>query len=316
MATNATLASGELPYNLVRPEADAHNCSEIFFTAKMSSKISTIMAKLYKPTTASRRNMTGYDFSRLTKIDPLKSFTHSFKRALGRNNKGRITSGYKGGGVKRLYRDIDFKQNKFDIPAKVVALEYDPNRTSRVARLHFADGEKRYILAPQDINVGETIIVSEKAPLKPGNRMKLKNIPQGTIVHNIEFFPGQGGKAVKSAGSGATVLASDRGLVQLVMPSSEIRMVSEECYASIGNISNMEHSSINLGKAGRSRWLGRRPKVRGTVKNPVDHPYGGGEGKQGRGTRRPKTRQGKITGGRKTRNKKKKSNKFIMKRRK
>jgi len=259
--------------------------------------------------------MTGYDFSQLTKIEPLKRFTSFSHRAVGRNNKGRVTSHYRGGGVKRLYREIDFKQNKFDIPSVVAALEYDPNRTSRIARLHFADGEKRYILAPQDLKVGDTIITSEKGQLKPGNRMKLKNIPQGTTVYNIELFPGQGGKAVRSAGSGATVLASDKGYVQLVMPSSEIRMVSEECYASIGQVSNAEHSSIVLGKAGRSRWLGRRPKVRGTVKNPVDHPYGGGEGKQGRGTRRPKTATGKITGGRKTRNKKKKSGKFVVRRR-
>lgn len=259
--------------------------------------------------------MKGYDFSQLTKVEPLKRFTSSFYRAFGRNNKGRVTSHYRGGGVKRLYRQVDFKQDKLNIPAHVAGLEYDPNRTSRIARLHFVDGEKRYILAPQELKTGDVIITSEKAPLKPGNRMKLKNIPQGTMVHNVELFPGQGGKMVRSAGSGATVLASDKGYVQLVMPSSELRTVSEDCFASVGQLSNMEHSSIVLGKAGRSRWLGRRPKVRGTVKNPVDHPYGGGEGRQGRGTRRPKTATGKITGGRKTRNKKKKSSKFIIRRR-
>jgi len=271
--------------------------------------------KNYNPTTPSRRQMTGYDFSQLTKIEPLKHLTFSVHRSVGRNNKGRVTSHYRGGGAKRLYRQIDFRQDKFNIPAKVVALEYDPNRTSRIARLHFSDGDKRYILATQDLKVGDKIITSEKAPFKSGNRMKLKNIPQGMLVHNVELSPGSGGKMVRSAGSGATVLASDRGYVQLVMPSSEIRMVSEECYASVGQLSNMEHSSIVLGKAGRSRWLGRRPKVRGSVKNPVDHPYGGGEGKQGRGTRRPKTATGKVTGGHKTRNKKKKSGKFIMRRR-
>ncbi len=259
--------------------------------------------------------MTGYDFSKLSKEAPLKRFTFSVHRSVGRNNKGRVTSHYRGGGAKRLYRQVDFRQDKVNIPAKVVALEYDPNRTTRIARLHFADGEKRYILAPQDLNVGDEIITTEQAPLKPGNRIKLKNIPQGNLVHNIEIFPGGGGKMVRSAGSAATVLASDKGYVQLVMPSSEIRMVSEDCYASIGQLSNAEHSTIVLGKAGRSRWLGRRPKVRGTVKNPVDHPYGGGEGKQGRGTRRPKTAQGKVTGGHKTRNKKKKSGKFIVRRR-
>jgi large subunit ribosomal protein L2 len=271
--------------------------------------------KIYHPTTPSRRHMKGYDFSGLSKITPLKSAVKGFKRSWGRNNKGRITSKHRGGGNKRLYREVDFKQNKLDIPGKVFSIEYDPNRTTRIARIHYADGDKRYILAPQDLSVGDTIITSEKTSLKPGNRMKLKNIPQGSIVHNIELRPGQGGKLVRSAGSGATVLAKEGGYVQLVMPSSEIRMISEESFASIGQLSNMEHSSITLGKAGRSRWLGRRPKVRGSAMNPVDHPYGGGEGRQGRGTRRPKTAQGKITGGKKTRKKKNKTNKFIVRRR-
>jgi len=271
--------------------------------------------KKYKPTTPTRRHAMAYDFSNLTKIEPLKSLKSGYFRSVGRNNKGRRTSSHRGGGVKRLYREVDFKQNKFDIPGKVFALEYDPNRTSRIARIHFIDGEKRYILAPQELKAGDTIMISEKGALRPGNRMKLKNIPQGTIVHNIELRPGQGGKISRSAGSGATVYASDKGYVQLLMPSSEIRMVSEEAYASIGQLSNAEHSAISLGKAGRSRWLGRRPKVRGTAMNPVDHPYGGGEGKQGRGTRRPKTRTGKITGGHKTRNRKKKSNIFVVRRR-
>ena len=248
--------------------------------------------KNYNPTTPSRRHMQGYDFSNLTKEGPLKSKTGFAKRAWGRNNKGRITSKYRGGGAKKLYRQIDFRQDKFDIPGKVIYIEYDPNRSARIARLHFPDGEKRYILAPQGIAVGDIVITSEKAAFKPGNRMKLKNIPQGTMVYNVELFPGQGGKMVRSAGSGATVLASDKNYVQLVMPSSEIRTVSEECYASIGQVSNIEHNTVALGKAGRSRWLGRRPKVRGSVMNPVDHPYGGGEGKQGRGTKRPKTRTG------------------------
>lgn len=261
--------------------------------------------------------MQGYDFSNLTEVGPLKSLKNGFKKAYGRNNQGRITGGRqgRGGGAKRLYRQIDFKQDKFNIPGTVAAIEYDPNRTTRIARVHFADGEKRYILAPQDMKVGNQIVTSERASLKPGNRMKLKNIPQGSLVHNIELFPNGGGKIVRSAGSAANVLASEGGYVQLVMPSSETRLVSGEAYASIGQLSNSEHSSVWLGKAGRTRWLGRRPKVRGTVMNPVDHPYGGGEGRQGRGTRRPKTAQGKITGGRKTRNKKKKSNKFIVRRR-
>ena len=271
--------------------------------------------KHYNPTTPSRRHMKGYDFSRLTKIAPLKSLKHGVKRAVGRNNQGLITSPHRGGGVKRLYREIDFKQDKLNVSGKVFVLEYDPNRTARIARVHYLDGDRRYIIAPEELNVGDMIVTAEKEALKPGNRMKLKNIPQGSIVHNIELFPGQGGKIVRSAGSGASVLASEGGYVQLVMPSSEVRQVSENCYASIGQVSNAEHSSISLGKAGRSRWLGRRPKVRGTAMNPVDHPYGGGEGRQGRGTRRPKTAHGKITGGRKTRNKKKKSGKFIMRRR-
>lgn len=259
--------------------------------------------------------MKGYDFSRLSDVGPLRSATKGFRKSLGRNNQGKITSKYKGGGVKRLYREIDFKQSKINVPGKVFSIEYDPNRTTRIARINYLDGDKRYILAPQDLKVGDSIITAEKAPLKPGNRMKLKNISQGTMVHNVEPFPGQGGKLVRSAGGGATVLASEGGYVQLVMPSSENRMISEESYASIGQLSNMEHSSIVFGKAGRTRWLGRRPKVRGTAMNPVDHPHGGGEGKQGRGRRRPKTVQGKITGGRKTRNKHKKSNKFIIRRR-
>lgn len=259
--------------------------------------------------------MTGYDFSQLTKAAPLKSLTSGFKRSYGRNNGGLITSIGRGGGAKRLFRQIDFKQARFDIQGKVVSIEYDPNRTSRIAQVVYQDGFKCYILAAQDLMVGDLVITSEKAPVRVGNRMRLKNIPQGTIVHNVELHPGSGGKTVRSAGSGATVLASDAGYVQLVMPSSEVRMVSDECFASIGQVSNAEHMHISLGKAGRSRWLGRRPTVRGTAKNPVDHPHGGGEGKQGRGTRRPKTAQGRITGGKKTRNRKKKSSKFIMRRR-
>ena len=260
-----------------------------------------------------------YDFSQLSKIEPLKSLTGGFHRSFGRNNKGRKTSGYRGRGgsakAKRLYRDIDFRQDKFDIPGHVFALEYDPNRTSRIARIHFADGEKRYILAPQELKANDAVITSEKASLRIGNRMKLKNIPQGSIVHNVELNPGQGGKIIRTAGGGATVLANEGDFVQLLMPSSEVRMVSGECYASVGQLSNQEHSAISLGKAGRSRWLGKGPKVRGTAMNPMDHPYGGGEGKQGRGTRRPKTATGKITGGRKSRRNKKKSSIFIVRRR-
>lgn len=271
--------------------------------------------KDYKPTTPSRRHMQGYDFSNLSKVAPLKSRTFGSHKSVGRNNQGRITSMHRGGGVKRLYREIDFKQTMFDKPAVVAGIEYDPNRTSRIARLHYRNGQKTYILAPQELAVGDTVITAERTPVRVGNRMKLKNMPQGTIVHNIELRPGQGGLIVRSAGAGALVLAHDAGMTQVQLPSSEMRLVSGECYASIGQLSNAEHSKVWLGKAGRSRWLGRRPKVRGTAQNPVDHPYGGGEGRQGRGTRRPKTRHGKVTGGHKTRNPKKKSGKFIARRR-
>jgi len=271
--------------------------------------------KDYKPTTPSRRHMQGYDFTGLTTNAPLKALTFGLHKPVGRNNQGRVTSMHRGGGVKRLYRMIDFKQTLRDVPAKVAALEYDPNRTARIALLHYANGAKAYILAPQGLAAGDTVITAPSTPVRPGNRMQLGNMPQGTLVHNIELHPGRGGQIVRSAGSAATVLAHDAGLTQLVLPSSETRLVNSLCFASIGQLSNAEHALIWLGKAGRSRKLGRRPKVRGTAKNPVDHPYGGGEGRQGRGTRRPKTMHGKTTGGHKTRNKKKKSGKFIMRRR-
>lgn len=273
--------------------------------------------KKFKPTSPGRRQMTGYDFSNLSKVAPLKSLIKGFKENAGRNNQGRITGPRKGGGAKRLYRLIDFKQNKLNVPAKVLTIEYDPNRTTRIALVVYKDGEKGYILAPQDLKVGDEIMTFPNVgPTKIGNRMPLKYIPQGTLVHNIELRPGQGGKIVRSAGSAALVLASEGGYVQLKMPSGEQRLVKDSNMASIGQLSNMEHMNIVIGKAGRSRHLGIRPNVRASVMNPVDHPYGGGEQRQGRGTRRPKTAHGKITGGRKTRNKKKKSTKFIIKRRK
>lgn len=274
------------------------------------------MAKTYKPTTPSRRQMLGYDFSNLSKIEPLKKLTAGFQRSVGRNNQGRITIRHRGGGVKRSYREIDFKQSKMDVPAKVFSIEYDPNRTTRIARLHYADGDKRYILAPEGIKVGDSVIVSEKGKLEPGNRMRLKNIPQGTIIHNIELHPGKGGQAIRSAGSSATVLAHEGDYVQVILPSSEVRKFSGNSMASIGQLSNAEHNSINLGKAGRRRHLGWRPQVRGTAMNPVDHPHGGGEGRQPIGLKHPKTPWGKPALGVKTRMKKKKSWKFIVRRRK
>jgi large subunit ribosomal protein L2 len=274
------------------------------------------MPKKYRPTTPGRRQMLGYDFSSLSKVEPLKKLTVGFKRDKGRNNQGRITTRHRGGGAKRLYRLVDFKQEKVNIPAKVFSIEYDPNRTARIARVHYADGEKRYILAPEGLKVGDEIIVSEKTDLKPGNRMRLKNIPQGTIIHNIELAPNKGGQVVKSAGSGATVLAHEGKYVQVVLPSSEVRRFHGDVMASIGQLSNVEHSSITIGKAGRSRLLGQRPAVRGTAMNPVDHPHGGGEGRQGIGLKYPKTPWGKHALGVKTRNKKKKSGKLIVRRRK
>lgn len=274
------------------------------------------MPKHYKPTTPSRRNMTGYDFSGLAKIKPLKQLTVGLRGSSGRNNQGRITTRHKGGGVKRAYRIIDFKQDKFNVPAKVFAVEYDPNRTARIARLHYRDGEKRYILAPDGLKAGDSVLVADKTKLEPGNRMYLKNIPQGTAIHNVELHPGKGGQLIHSAGSAATVLAHDGKYVQVVLPSSEVRQFHGDSLASIGRLSNIEHSTISLGKAGRSRWLGRRPAVRGSAMNPVDHPHGGGEGRQPIGLRFPKTPWGKHALGVKTRGKKKKSGKFIVTRRK
>ena len=272
--------------------------------------------KIYKPITPGRRQMTGYDFSDLAKTRPFKRLTKSLKKAAGRTNNGRITSGHRGGGHKRLYRMIDFKQDKIDMPAKVLTIEYDPYRSSRIALVIYPDGEKRYILAPDGLKVGGKIqSFSGKGGLDAGNRMKLKFVPQGTQIHNIELNPGQGGKIVRSAGSSAQVLSSEGRYVQLKMPSGEIRMVLAEGRASIGQVSNPEHIHISFGKAGRSRWKGIRPRVRGSAMNPVDHPHGGGEGRQGIGLSGPKTPWGKPARGVKTRKRKKKSNKLILKRR-
>lgn len=274
------------------------------------------MSKQYKPTSSGRRGMLGYDFSDLSNVKPLKSKRWGFQRAVGRNNKGEVTVRHRGGGVKRLYREIDWQQSKLDIPAKVFSIEYDPNRTARIARLHYNDGERRYVLAPEGLKVGDVVVTSEKGNLKPGNRLQLKNIPQGTEVYNIEMFPGSKAALVRSAGSKAMILSKDAGYVQIQLPSSELRKFPERCFASIGRLSNQEHGSIVLGKAGRSRWLGIRPAVRGTAMNPVDHPHGGGEGVQPVGMPHPKTPWGKPALGVKTRKKKQASTKFIMRRRK
>ncbi len=260
--------------------------------------------------------MTVVDYSGLTKTKPYKPLLKRLSSRAGRNSAGRITTRHQGAGHKRLYRLIDFKQDKFNFPAKVEALEYDPYRTAFIARILYHDGERRYILAPQGLNVGAEIVAAENALLKTGNRLKLRNIPAGYQVHNIELQAGQGGKLSRSAGSYAEVLANDAGYTDLRLSSGEIRRVPWDCYASLGQLSNPEHNLVVIGKAGRARWLGIRPTVRGSVMNPRDHPYGGGEGRTQRGTRKPKTKWGKIAGGRKTRNKKKWSNKLIIRRRK
>lgn len=273
--------------------------------------------KTYKPTSPSRRNTVTIDYRKVLSGDTKeKSLTHGFKRSHGRNNQGRITSAHRGGGNKRLFRDIDFRLEKMDIPAKITTIEYDPNRSAFIGVAVYNDGEKRYIIVPKSVKVGDKFIISKDAPITMGNRTKLAKIPVGTYVYNIEVKAGGGAKLVRSAGVYAQVVANDAGYTSVKMPSGEVRKVSEESFATIGEVSNGEHHLVKFGKAGRSRWRGIRPKVRGSVMNPVDHPYGGGEGRQGRGTRRPKTAHGKITGGRKTRTPKKYSNHLIVSRRK
>jgi len=272
--------------------------------------------KKYKPTTPSRRQMTTKDFSILTKKNPERKLLKPLKKKAGRSSSGRITVRHKGGGAKRLYRIIEFGQPKLDVKAKVIALEYDPNRTAFLALLEYPDGERKYIIAPHNLKVGTEIVFSEKAPLSLGNRMKLKNIPVGTVIHNVELEPGRGGKLVRGAGTGATVLAHENKFCHLKMPSTEIRKVPGECFASIGEVSCPEHRFVNVGKAGRSRHKGKRPTVRGSAMGAHDHPHGGGEGRAPIGLKHPKTPWGKPARGVKTRRKKKSSNKYIIKRRK
>ena len=259
--------------------------------------------------------MTVVDYSVLTNQAPYKPLTIRLRSDAGRNNRGVITVRHQGGGNKKLYRCVDFRQDKTDVPGKVETIEYDPYRSAFISLISYRDGERRYILAPKDIKVGDTIITSSAAPLKIGNRLQLKNIPVGSFVHNVEIRLGGGGKMARSAGSYAEVLAHADGYTDLKLSSKTIRKVLSNGYATIGQVSNPDYNLVNIGKAGRSRWLGIRPTVRGTAMNPVDHPYGGGEGRQPRGTKRPKTRWGKVTGGHKTRKPKKWSNKFIIQRR-
>lgn len=273
------------------------------------------MIKTFKPTSAGIRHKMVADFSGLTKNKkPEKSLLSIIKKSGGRNAYGRITTRHIGGGHKRMYRKIDFKRNKVDIAAKVTSLEYDPNRTAYIALLTYIDGEKRYIIAPQDLKVGDKVLASENADIKPGNVMTLASMPVGTLVHNLELMPNQGGKLVRSAGSVAQLMGREGDYCQIKMPSGEMRKIHHQCRATIGQVSNPEHMNLSIGKAGRKRWMGVRPTVRGVAMNPIDHVHGGGEGKTSGGGH-PRTPWGMPTKGYKTRNNKR-TNAFIIKRRK
>jgi len=271
--------------------------------------------KKYKPTTPGRRQMATSDFSEITREEFEKSLVVSLKKkTAGRNNKGRVTANHRGGGHKRLYRIVDFKRDKFDVPGKVAAIEYDPNRSARIALVHYADGEKRYILAPVGLSVGDVVMSGEKADIKPGNALKLRDIPVGTFVHNIELQPGRGGVMARSAGAQVQIMAKEGKYVLLRMPSGEIRYVLQECMATVGQVGNVEHENEVHGKAGRKRWLGRKPRVRPMAMNPVDHPLGGGEGKT-KSNKHPVSATGVPAKGYKTRKPKKASTKYIVRRR-
>jgi len=269
-----------------------------------------------KPTSPGVRGMSVADFSELTKKEPEKSLTEPIRKSGGRNVYGRITSRHRGGGHKRLYRRIDFKRRKEGVPAKVVALEYDPNRSARIALLHYEDGEKAYILAPLGLKVGDTVQAGPGADIRPGNAMALEHMPVGTTIHNIELNPGQGGAVVRSAGTSAQLMAKEGKYALLRLPSGELRRVLATCKATIGQVGNVDHENIRLGKAGRSRHLGRRPHVRGSAMNPIDHPHGGGEGKHPVGRKHPMTPWGKPALGVRTRKKHKPSDRLIVRRRK
>ncbi|MFQ5892744.1 MAG: 50S ribosomal protein L2 [Nitrospinota bacterium] len=269
--------------------------------------------KHFKPTSPGRRFQSVLTTEDLTPKKPEKRLTRGLRKRGGRNSAGRITARHRGGGHKRKYRQIDFKRDKTGVPARVAALEYDPNRSARIALLHYADGEKRYIIAPLNLKPGDEVVSGPPADIKPGNAMPLRHIPLGTIVHNVELTKGRGGQLVRSAGTGAQLMAKEGDYVQLRLSSGEVRMVHRECQATIGQVGNPDHENISLGKAGRARWLGRRPRVRGVAMNPVDHPHGGGEGKSS-GGRHPSTPWGKPTKGYKTR-RKKPSDRYIVRRR-
>ena len=271
--------------------------------------------KQFKPVTPSRRGMTVSTFEEITKTKPERSLTTRLKKNAGRNSYGRITVRHQGGGNRRKYRIIDFKRRKENVPATVVAIEYDPNRSANIALLQYEDGEKAYIIAPNGLNVNDKVMTGANADIKPGNCLPIASIPVGTIIHCIELKPGKGAQMVRSAGNAAQLMAKEGKYAHVRLPSNEMRLVSVDCKATIGEIGNSEHENIKLGKAGKSRWLGKRPEVRGSVMNPNDHPHGGGEGKSPVGRPGPVTPWGKPALGYKTRNKKKASNKFIVKRR-
>ena len=272
--------------------------------------------KHYKPNTNCRRNMTTMDYSELSKVAPERSLLEPLKKNAGRNSYGRITVRHRGGGNRRKYRVIDFKRNRFDIPATVKTLEYDPNRSAFIALVEYEDGVKSYIIAPQDLKVGDVIVSGPNADIKPGNALPLANIPVGTFIHNIELYPGKGAQLARSAGNMAQLMAKENGKALLRLPSGELRNVPANCMATVGVVSNPEHANVNYGKAGRKRHMGWRPTVRGSVMNPCDHPHGGGEGKSPIGRPGPVTPWGKPALGYKTRQKNKRTDKYIVKRRK
>ncbi|MDP2943796.1 MAG: 50S ribosomal protein L2 [Candidatus Omnitrophota bacterium] len=274
--------------------------------------------KKFKPTTHSRRWQVNLDFSEVTKDEPERSLIAPLKKSGGRGFHGRITVRHRGGGHKRMYRLIDFKRERLDMPAKVIAIEYDPNRSSRLALVEYPDKQRRYILAPLGLKVGDEVVSSrsENVEIKVGNCLPLRHIPQGTFIHNIELIPGKGGQIIRSAGSYAQIMAKEGDFTHLKLASGEIRLIDLDCLATVGQVGNIEHEAQVIGKAGKMRWLGIRPTVRGAAMNPVDHPHGGGEGKSGQGNPHPVSKWGMPTKGYKTRNKKKYSNRFILKRRK
>jgi len=273
-----------------------------------------VALKIYRPTSPGRRGMSGYTFDEITKDKPEKSLLKPLKKRAGRNNRGKITVRHRGGGAKRQLRIIDFKRDKTDIPGRVASIEYDPNRTARIALIHYVDGEKRYILAPVGLNVDDTVMAGSNAEIRPGNAMPLKSMPTGTQIHNIEMQKGKGGQMVRSAGASAQLMVKEGDYALIRLPSGEIRRVRSECLATIGQMSNVEHQNINLGKAGRKRYMGWRPTVRGSAMTPRDHPHGGGEGRAPIGLPGPKTPWGKPALGYKTR-KPKASDRMIVKRR-